>query len=82
MEPKFQIADAISAGRLVPYDYFFGTVMLTADEEEKYEGLSEKIRSLYAREAGKSFSSLSGYLQNLIFSRAAILKGASGKTKF
>ena len=82
LEPKFQIADAISAGRLVPYDYFFGTVMLTADEEEKYEALSEKIRSLYAREAGKSFSSLSGYLQNLIFSRAAILKGASGKTKF
>jgi superfamily II DNA or RNA helicase len=82
LEPKFQIADAISAGRLVPYDYFFGTVMLNADEEEKYEELSEKIRSLYAREAGVSFSSLSGYLQNLIFSRAAILKGASGKTGF
>lgn len=82
LEPKFQIADAIAAGRLVPYDYYFGTVNLTSDEEERYKELSEKIRSLIAREKGKSFSSFSGYLQNLIFSRAAILKGASGKTNF
>jgi superfamily II DNA or RNA helicase len=82
LEPKFQIADAIAAGRLVPYDYHFGTVNLTPDEEERYEELSEKIRTLIVRETGKSFSSFSGYLQNLIFSRAAILKGASGKTNF
>ena len=82
LEPKFQIADAIAAGRLVPYDYHFGTVNLTPEEEEKYEELSNKIRTLIVREKGKSFSSFSGYLQNLIFSRAAILKGASGKTKF
>jgi superfamily II DNA or RNA helicase len=82
LEPKFQIADAIAAGRLVPYDYHFGTVNLTPDEEERYEELSEKIRTLIVREKGKSFSSFSGYLQNLIFSRAAILKGASGKTNF
>lgn len=82
LEPKFQIADAIAAGRLVPYDYHFGTVNLTPDEEDRYEELSEKIRTLIVREKGKSFSSFSGYLQNLIFSRAAILKGASGKTNF
>jgi len=82
LEPKFQIADAIAAGRLVPYDYHFGTVNLSPEEEEKYEELSNKIRTLIVREKGKSFSSFSGYLQNLIFSRAAILKGASGKTKF
>jgi superfamily II DNA or RNA helicase len=82
LEPKFQIADAIAAGRLVPYDYHFGTVNLTPEEEERYEDLSEKIRTSIAREKGQSFSSFSGYLQNLIFSRAAILKGASGKTNF
>jgi superfamily II DNA or RNA helicase len=82
LEPKFSIADAISSGRLVPYDYAFGTVKLTDEEEQKFYDLSEKIRSLFARERGKSFGDLSGYLQSLIFSRAAILKGAELKTDF
>ena len=82
LDPKFSIADAISSGRLVPYDYAFGTVRLTEEEEQKFYELSEKIRALVARETGKSFGDFSGYLQNLIFSRAAILKGATNKTDF
>jgi len=53
LEPKFSIADAISSGRLVPYDYAFGTVKLTDEEEQRFYDLSEKIRSLFARERGK-----------------------------
>ena len=82
LHPKFGISDAIAAGRLVPYDYHFGRVTLTPEEEEKYVEISEKIRSCIAREFGEQFSMFSSFLKNLIFSRAAILKGAAGKTPF
>ena len=80
--PGFSISDAISSGRLVPYDYFYEEVSLTDEEQEEFEKLTKQIQQASARESGgRSFNDLSSYLQSLIFKRSGILKGAANKSQ-
>jgi superfamily II DNA or RNA helicase len=81
LRPLFTIKDAIAAKRLVPYNYFFRTVVLTVEEEEDWMDLTKKIKKILAINKGK-FPSDKKELANLkilLIKRAAILKGASQK---
>ncbi len=77
--PKFTIADAIKAGRLVPYNYHFSTCALNELEAEDFRELTKQIQQLMAREGGAAFSDFSYFLQQLIFRRAKIIKQAESK---
>lgn len=77
--PRFTIADAIKAGRLVPYDYHFRTCHLNEDEATEFKNLSKQIQQSIAREGGGNFADFSNLLQMLIFKRARIVKQAAAK---
>jgi superfamily II DNA or RNA helicase len=79
--PKFTIADAIKAGRLVPYDYHFETCHLTETESIEFKNLTSQIQQAIAREGGTNFSDFSNFLQLLIFKRAKIVKQAEDKIR-
>jgi superfamily II DNA or RNA helicase len=50
LEPRFLIADAIRAGRLVPYSYQIHECHLNNDENAEYERLTALIRILASQE--------------------------------
>ena len=43
LEPSFGIKEAQKAGRLVEYDYFIHTVLLTDEEQKKYDDYTKII---------------------------------------
>jgi superfamily II DNA or RNA helicase len=77
IEPEFGIAEAIRAGRLVPYSYNIRTAMLTDSEFEQYEELSSQIRRLTViRESSHQPNS---YYEKLLRDRANVIKNADAK---
>lgn len=81
LPPPFGIPEAISARRLVPYDYQVHQVRLTVTEQERWNKLTETIRREYSRlpkgEGGTRIAN--DRFRLLLFRRAAILKQAQGK---
>ena len=77
LEPAFGIADAIAAGRLVPYVYNVETCPLSEDEEAEFDELTEQIGRVIAREEPET---VGDYLKMLLIKRARILKNAQSKT--
>ena len=77
LEPKFDFADAIKAGRLVPYEYEFVTAQLTENEEDEFVELTAKLAKSLDWRGGQAHStSLSQHFARL---RANIVKQASNK---
>ncbi len=82
LKPEFTLDDAIKVGRLVPYEYYPHPVALTAEEEDQWAELSERI----GREVAMSGSvldfkaPLSDSLKYLLIKRARIAKKAANKT--
>lgn len=73
---KYGLDEAIG-NCLVPYDYFIHPVELTADELEKWNELSDKIRAQVWRE--KEEAPPSEYLAKLLRDRRAALENAANK---
>ena len=79
LDPPFGIAEAIDAGRLVPYDYFIDLVPLTEDEAVRWESLTERIRRLAGRDRLIDDEPIPEALRMLLIRRARIVKQASAK---
>lgn len=77
LEPVIDIPDAISMGRLVPYDYHVATVNLTEDERERYDQLTQKLVRAFGTEADPM--SLPQWAMTLLIKRARIVKRAAEK---
>lgn len=79
--PKFTLEDAISAGRLVAYEYHPHPVYLTADEADKWKSESARIRLEIARgktdDGGKKI--ISDRARMMIIQRSRIAKKAKNK---
>ena len=79
--PKFTLQDAISAGRLVAYEYHPHPVYLTADESDEWKSESTRIRLEIARaktdETGKKI--ISDRAKMMIIQRSRISKKARNK---
>ncbi|HUW95208.1 MAG TPA: DEAD/DEAH box helicase family protein [Anaerolineae bacterium] len=81
LEPPFGLAEAIAAGRLVPYDYHVHQVPLLPEEQDAWDEATEEIKRAYARlPAGPDGKKLQteGFKLALI-RRARIVKKAAGK---
>jgi superfamily II DNA or RNA helicase len=76
LQPTVSLADALTLGLLVPYDYRMTEATLAQDEAVEYEALTERVRKLVAQ--GES-PDTSDRLQMLLIRRARILKGARAK---
>jgi len=76
LSPEFTLRDALDAGVLVPYDYYFETCQLTDDEQEAWDRLSKQIAQEIARNKGD----LSERALHLARQRARIAKRAAGKS--
>lgn len=79
--PKFTLEDAISAGRLVAYEYHPHPVYLTADEADEWKSESTRIRLEIARsktdDGGKKI--ISDRARMMIIQRSRIAKKARNK---
>jgi superfamily II DNA or RNA helicase len=82
VKPVVTLADAIKAGRLVPYQYFPHPVDLTATELDAWSELSERIAKLFARRHATDSAGAKEdtQLSLLLIQRSRIAKMASGKT--
>ena len=74
----YSIKHALDDGVLVPYQYHLREVLLTDDEADKYQTLSEKIAQLMAAKENDAKID-DDYLSHLFRSRARILGSADGK---
>ncbi len=80
LQPPFGIAEAIGAGRLVPYDYFPHVVELSAPEALLWQQLSDRIAVEYARLPDEGGAKrLTDSFVMLLIRRARIVKGAAAK---
>jgi superfamily II DNA or RNA helicase len=77
VEPEFGIAEAIRAGRLVPYSYNIRTATLTDSEFEQYEELTSQIRRLTV--VRESTNQPNSYYEKLLRDRANVIKNADAK---
>ncbi|MBV9383333.1 MAG: DEAD/DEAH box helicase family protein [Streptosporangiaceae bacterium] len=75
--PVIGLAEALTLGMLVPYDYRLHELRLDDDEMEQYEDLTKRIGLMVSR--GASFNDANSPLQMLMIRRARILKQARGK---
>ena len=82
LPPPFGIAEAIEAGRLVPYDYFPHVVDLTPAEAARWQQMSDRIAAEYARlpEDGGTKRLTDAFVM-LLIRRARIIKGALAKVQ-
>lgn len=78
LSPRFNIRDAIDAGRLVPYNYDFEVCTLTDLEAQEFERVSEQIRKINHNEDDEATSLA---LTRLLAKRAHIVKSASAKVE-
>jgi superfamily II DNA or RNA helicase len=77
LEPKFDFTDAITAGRLVPYEYEFVTAQLTENEEDEFVELTSKLAKSLDWSGGQPRpTSMSQHYARL---RSNIVKQASNK---
>lgn len=79
LEPKFGIAEAILAGRLVPYSYNIRSVSLTSEESQEFDELTTRIRKV-AMISGLDNES-NRNLERLLQERANIVKSATNKVE-
>ena len=80
LNPLFTLRDAIKAGRLVPYNYYFELVQLDSLEMEKWSKLDSDIKQLIAIEKGIPTSGeKADRLKRMLMARADVVKGASAK---
>lgn len=83
--PPFTLADAIAAGRLVPYEYHPHVVRLAPDEQAAWSDLTREIRRLAAIQRGGSGNDdrragpPSERLKHLLIQRARVVKKATAK---
>ncbi|MGY3536081.1 MULTISPECIES: DEAD/DEAH box helicase family protein [unclassified Bradyrhizobium] len=81
--PKISLMDAVSAGRLVPYEYYPHPVQLTATEADDWKQLTKAIQLEFfknkADETGKK--PLSERVKMLLIRRSRIAKKAAVKVK-
>lgn len=73
---RFSLKDAIRTGALVPYRYRLDVAHLEADETEKYLGLTERIRKMFAHADADEENPA---LQRLLEKRRLILESARQK---
>lgn len=76
LQPLFTIADAIKVGRLVPYEYDYETVSLTAIEFSEWLEITKRIGMAAAMTADKGNKQL---LERLLQIRSNIVKEAENK---
>jgi hypothetical protein len=76
LQPFFTIADAIKVGRLVPYEYDYETVSLTAIEFSEWLEITKRIGMAAAMAADKGNKQL---LERLLQIRSNIVKEAENK---
>lgn len=76
---SFPLDKAVTEGILSPYRYHPIAVPLSDEELETYQGLSQRIGQLMAGQNFEDPASVSGELKMLLFARARLLGGASGK---
>lgn len=81
IQPPFMLKDAIEKGFLTPYFYGIHTIKLTADEQEAWDQISNRIGRIYAihRSEGRSPDMISEDLKPLLIRRARIAKAAREK---
>jgi superfamily II DNA or RNA helicase len=77
VEPIFGIAEAIGAGRLVPYAYNIQMATLTDDEFARYEEISSQISRLATIRNAQDQSN--SYFDKLLRDRANVIKNADAK---
>jgi superfamily II DNA or RNA helicase len=75
--PVIGLAEALTLGLLVPYDYRLHELRLDDDEMEHYEELTKRIGVMVSR--GASINDANTPLRMLMIRRARILKQARGK---
>jgi superfamily II DNA or RNA helicase len=75
--PVIGLAEALTLGMLVPYDYRLHELRLKDDEIEEYEQLTKRIGLLVGQ--GASVNDANSPLQMLLIRRARILKQARSK---
>lgn len=81
--PVITLADAIRAGRLVPYEYYPHVVRLTDSEEEAWNAISREISREYAvsrSSKGKGSVPMTERMRLLLIRRARIIKKAARKS--
>ena len=81
--PPITLADAIEAGRLVPYEYYPHTLNLTAEEAEKWREYTDKIRREIARQKSDETGvrPLSDRAKMLLIQRSRVAKKATAKVR-
>jgi superfamily II DNA or RNA helicase len=81
--PPITLADAIEAGRLVPYEYYPHALNLTAEEAEEWRTYTDRIRREIARQKPKDASvrPLSDKAKMLLIQRSRIAKKAATKVR-
>ena len=81
--PPITLADAIEAGRLIPYEYFPHTLNLTAEEAEEWRSYTDKISREIVRqkpdEAG--LRPLTARAKLLLINRSRVAKKATNKVQ-
>lgn len=80
--PPFGIAEAVESGALTPYAYSVHPIYLDADEQERWQKLTNEYRRLYARAEANgdtTDASVSARLKMLLIRRARIVKAARAK---
>lgn len=76
LEPEFTLKDALDCGALAPYRYYPLLIELTAEEQEQYLELSEKIAQIFSRDG---FDQDNPYLSSLLLKRARLMSSAANK---
>ena len=81
--PPITLADAIEAGRLVPYEYFPHALNLTAEEADEWRDYTEKIRREIVRQKpdNAGVRPLSDKAKMLLIQRSRVAKKAATKVQ-
>lgn len=81
LEPPFTMADGISSGRLVPYDYHIHLVELNEHEWEQWQALSKRIGREIGRnrKVANASGAVGDRLRHLLIQRARLRKQAANK---
>lgn len=80
--PPFGITEAVESGTLTPYAYSVHPIYLDAEEQARWQKLTDEYRRLYARTEAKgdvSDAGIAARLKMLLIRRARIVKAARGK---
>lgn len=77
LEPIFTFEDALKANRLVPYQYKLETVVMTEEEQDKFDELTRSMMNAYRWVNGKAVSTPSS--EHFARQRANVIKESSAK---